>query len=119
MEYEEARGQIAKEIFDVWKEAKEDCDDNWDDITFESLPEKHKHEYYLTVERLLAILFTPAQIAEWKAGGKVVVKARDQELPDKNANNTWYDDDYGRAGKVGWDLCAYDMLKANFRRVVE
>ena len=77
--YEETREHIAKEIYDVWKEAKEDCDDNWDDITFESLPEKHIKEYYLTVEALLAIIFTPAQIAEWKAGGKVAVIARDHD----------------------------------------
>jgi len=44
---------IVRDLFDVWKEAKQEFGNEWDDVTFESLPEKHKHEYYLTAQRIM------------------------------------------------------------------
>jgi len=52
----EIKELVAKELFDIWKEAKSTANDNWDDVTFEALPEKHKHEYYLTVDRIVSII---------------------------------------------------------------
>ncbi len=46
------REMVAQELFDIWKDAKSSEVDNWDDVTFESLPEEHKHEYYLTADRI-------------------------------------------------------------------
>ncbi len=43
----------AKELFDIWKEAKSTEADNWDDVTWESLPEKHQYEYLLTAKRIV------------------------------------------------------------------
>jgi len=52
-------------------------------------------------------------ILEFLRSQGVVIKV-DRELPDKNANNTWYDDDLGEAGKIGWELGVEDMLKAGY-----
>lgn len=46
--------QIAKELFGIWQEAKSTEPDSWDDQTFQDLPDKHKHEYYLTAQRIIA-----------------------------------------------------------------
>ena len=119
MKYEVAREKVAKRIAYLvlgdYNTQFIDVEQVWIRVTHYN----YDKEYYDKADQVLALLLTPAQIAEWQAGGKVAVIARDQSLPDKNTNNTWYDDDYGQAGKIGWDLCAYDMLKANFRRVVE
>ncbi len=48
--------KIALELFDIWKEAKSFEVDNWDDVTWKSLPEKHKEEYRLTARRIIAIV---------------------------------------------------------------
>ena len=53
MEEKELRENIVKELFEIWREAKESTGESWDDVTFESLPKKHKQEYYLTVERII------------------------------------------------------------------
>ncbi len=45
---------VARELYQVWVEAKEATDSPWNDTTFEMLPEKHQYEYYQTVERILA-----------------------------------------------------------------
>ena len=64
-------------------------------------------------DQVLAILLTPAQIAEWKAGGKVGVIARDQEVPKYG----WYKDS-GIA--QGWSFAQKCLVEEErFRRVVE
>jgi len=50
---DELREKIAKELFDIWKDAKSTCEENWEDQDFESLPDKHKQEYYLTANRII------------------------------------------------------------------
>jgi len=47
------REKIAIELFDIWKDAKQDTGEDWGYIIFAELPEKHKHEYYLTSERIM------------------------------------------------------------------
>lgn len=47
--------EIAKEFFDVWKEAKSSMEDNWDDAFWDNLPQKHKDEYLKTAKRILAL----------------------------------------------------------------
>lgn len=34
----------------------QEIDNSWDDVSFESLPEKHKHEYYLTAGRIISYI---------------------------------------------------------------
>ena len=46
---------VCQYLFDIWKEAKESSEDEWD-IEYDALPEKHKHEYELTAGRLLMAL---------------------------------------------------------------
>ena len=53
MEDKELIEHIAKELFEIWKEAKQEIDKSWEDTIFESLPEKHKYEYYLTSKRIV------------------------------------------------------------------
>ena len=75
---------------------------------------------------ILAQLFTSAQLEEWKAGGKVGVIARDQELPDiipptAEEENTahccqWQDREWYYAGQ---GKSQEIMVNDNFRRVVE
>ena len=67
MEDKELKEKIAKELFGIWKEAKSACAENWDDQDFESLPDKHKHEYYLTVARIIEYV---EQVGYRKIGGK-------------------------------------------------
>lgn len=67
-EIRELRERLCCELFDVWKEAKSTTDENWDDVTWESLPEKHKREYYLTANRILS---DPA----------ILVRSKDQTPP--------------------------------------
>ena len=47
------RKTIAEMFYDIWLEGK-DTDEGW--TQFEDLPDKHRHEYYLTVGRLLQVL---------------------------------------------------------------
>lgn len=47
---------IAKMLFDIWKEAKSTEEDNWDDVSFDSLPDKHKHEYLKTSKRIIVLV---------------------------------------------------------------
>jgi len=105
MEYGIAILTVSRLLAD-WDNIDEATDAQWEQLNNQA-------------EELLDKLLTPAQLEEWKAGGKVAIVARDQELPDKNANNTWCDDDYGEAGKIGWILGTNDMLEDNFHRVVE
>ncbi len=46
--------EIAVALFDIWKEAKSTCENDWDDVTWDSLPENHKKEYLLTAKRILS-----------------------------------------------------------------
>lgn len=67
MENKDLLTEIAKELFDIWKEAKETTDDSWGNIQFDDLPEKHKHEYILTANRILSkVLVGEALIEEAK-----------------------------------------------------
>ena len=43
----------------------------------------------------------------------VVIKV-ERELPDKNVNHTWYKDEFGEAGKIGYDLAVKDMCDADY-----
>ena len=43
-------------LFDIWKDAKSSSEDSWDDVQWESLPEKHQEEYLKTAGRLLEYL---------------------------------------------------------------
>jgi len=45
--------KIAQWGFEVWKEAKSTTEDNWDDVLWETLPEKHKEEYRKSASRLI------------------------------------------------------------------
>lgn len=47
------------------------------------------------------------------------VRGTMRELPDKNKNHTWYQDDCGEAGKVGYDLALQDILSEYLFRLVE
>ena len=78
---------------------------------------------------ILAQLFTPAQIAEWKAGGKVGIIARDQELPFPTELPFYLDPTETMVSKAGvgiektqlmvYDKCQQDMVNDKYRRVVE
>ena len=59
MEVQELKVRIAPILYEIWQEAKEDYADNWNDTTFESLPEKHKLEYYRTADSILSLLDSP------------------------------------------------------------
>ena len=52
------QAEIAIELFDIWKESKENTDDSWDNIKYIDLPEKHKHEYILTADRIISKVIT-------------------------------------------------------------
>jgi len=44
----------------------------------------------------------------------VVVKV-DRELPEENSGkHTWYDDDYGQAGRIGYRLAIEDVEEAGY-----
>ena len=58
--------QVATELFDIWKEAKSTCEDNWDDVTWDSLPEKHKGEYRKTTHRLISLIRPSIKMEERK-----------------------------------------------------
>ena len=67
---EELREKIAQELFDIWKEAKETTSDRWTNIRWESLPENHQRQYFLTVDRIFALLRgsgwkSPAELQGW------------------------------------------------------
>ncbi len=44
---------IARDLFDIWREAKRSETDNWDDVPWESLSEKHQNEYLLSANRII------------------------------------------------------------------
>ena len=44
---------ICLELFDIWQEAKRDYDDNWNDVVYDQLPDKHKWEYEKTARRII------------------------------------------------------------------
>ena len=61
MDKQELREKIAEELFDIWKEAKDsgeagESSDNWGCVSFRELPNKHRHEYYLTTDRILRFI---------------------------------------------------------------
>ncbi len=56
MDKDKLEKRIAEWGFDVWKEAKSTTEDNWDDVTWESLPQKHKEEYYKSARRLVDLI---------------------------------------------------------------
>ena len=45
---------VCRELLNIWIEAKSTMPDgdNWDNVTWESLPEKHKAEYIMTANRI-------------------------------------------------------------------
>ncbi len=53
---------LAREFYDVWQEAKSSMGDNWDDISFDQLPGKHKEEYLKTARRILSFIL-PVKVA--------------------------------------------------------
>jgi len=99
----------ARELFEVWKEAKSDLPDgdNWNDQTWESLPDKHKEEYLKTARRNLSqlSLITNAQkeLAR-KEGIKEVVDWIKKEFGyylDKGKLEKIIIDDNGYFGQAG------------------
>lgn len=50
---------------------------------------------------------------------RAAVVKKEAELPDENKNHTWYKDDYGEAGRMGYKLGQQDMLSAGFVQEVE
>ena len=66
--------KIARALYDVWVEAKQDTEDNWNDVTFDDLPEKHKVEYYKTAKALL-----PQVNEEGLLTDKEIMKAHEGE----------------------------------------
>ena len=101
-EDEEMREAIARWGFYIWKDAKSTETDNWDDVTWESLPEKHKAEYLVGADRLL--------------GQGLAVLAKDQSSPLPHYAGTTLG--------ASWKNKENDMLhrfyvESNFRRIVE
>jgi len=47
------------------------------------------------------------------------IVAEDQGLPDKLKNHNWYDDDYGKAGEIGYDLALDDVINAGWVKCEE
>jgi hypothetical protein len=60
---------LAKEFFDVWVEAKSELPvgDNWNDITWEKLTQKHQGEYLKTARRNLSLLSASYEAKKNKA----------------------------------------------------
>ena len=54
--YDKVVVEIAKEFFDVWREAKSTTEDDWDDVSWESLTENHKTEYRKTAQRIIDLI---------------------------------------------------------------
>lgn len=48
----------------------------------------------------------------------LLVRDPDQTLPDKNKGHTWYKDDLGEAGKIGYDLALGDLLAQGWVKVI-
>lgn len=93
---EKIREGIARDfLFEVWKEAKSSEIESWDDVTWESLPEKHKTEYLKTAVSLLNYLHSQG----------LVIKV-DRKLPKRN----WYKDWGGESGEAGYKLALEDMV---------
>jgi hypothetical protein len=42
---------------------------------------------------------------------------KDQSMPNENETNTWYKDDLGEAGRIGYRLGQKDMRNAGFKKV--
>lgn len=61
MTREQTIEKIALDLFDVWIEAKSGCPDgeDWDDVTWGKLPEKHKEEYIKTATRIYGYRLVP------------------------------------------------------------
>jgi len=101
-EYDEKREEVARWGFYIWKDAKSTEIDNWDDVTWENVPESHKVEYRKGVDRLLE--------------DGLAVQAKDQSAPVPSIDHfSWCDwtaeDAYAQAQN--------DMIQSNFRRIVE
>jgi len=58
---EQAIEKIAQELFDIWVEAKSDLPDgdDWNNQTWETLPEKHRVEYIKTATRIFGYRLIP------------------------------------------------------------
>ncbi len=50
------RERVARELFDIWKEAKSTTPEPWDDVQWETLSENAKGEYYKTAQRILSFI---------------------------------------------------------------
>jgi len=96
MKYEVAREKVAREA----------CSLSHPTWIWGKLNTSIEETYRDKADQVLAILFTPTQLEEWKVGGKVGVIARDQELPP----NLWRHN--YREGQES-------TRKAGFRKVVE
>lgn len=53
-------------------------------------------------------------------GGNRIIGMIDsnQNLPNKDSNHTWYEDDYGEAGRMGYDLAIQDIWKEGWRKLI-
>ena len=77
------------------------CFSTWKESSYYDLSELNRQGWLQYADDILSFLHSQG----------CVLKV-DRELPDKNKNNTWYDDDLGEAGKIGYDLGVEDALKA-------